>query len=252
MSARPMLSVLIPAHNEQAGLAHCVNMLITQLEALNVDSELLIVDDGSQDGTGPMADAMAVDEPRLHVLHHPRNEGIGAAFKTGVTHAQGEWLILIPADLALDPSELSKYLAAAHDADVVVGNRSDVSDYTLFRRLVHAVNIRLIQVLFQMPLHQYQYISLYRLATLSEIDIEFTGSAFFLAEILIKARALGARLIEVNIRYLPRRTGQATGARWRQIAYTLRDIGRFWWRWARLGPETASRRRAQSLRLPQA
>jgi glycosyltransferase involved in cell wall biosynthesis len=252
MSARPALSVLIPAYNERAGLAQSVEAVKARLGALNVDWEILIVDDGSRDGTGQIADALAVDVPHLRALHHAKNQGIGAAFKTGVAQARGEWLILIPADLALDPEELRKYLDAARSVDVVVGNRSDISDYSSFRRLVHNANIRLIQVLFQMPLHQYQYISMYRLATLNEMDIEYTGSAFFLAEILIKARALGARLAEVDIRYLPRRTGQATGARWRQIVITLRDIGRFWWRWAWLGPVTASRRRAYALKLPPA
>lgn len=252
MSARPTLSVLIPAYNEHAGLAQCVAAVTARLAALNVDSEILIVDDGSRDGTGPIADGLAVDIPHVRALHHAKNEGVGAAFKTGVAHACGEWLILIPADLALDPEELRKYLDAARKADVVVGNRSDIRDYSSFRRLVHYANIGLIRVLFQMPLHQYQYISLYQLATLNEMDIEYTGSAFFLAEILIKARALGARLVEIDIRYLPRRTGQATGARWRQIAITLRDLGRFWWRWVWLGPVAASRRRAYALKLPPA
>jgi glycosyltransferase involved in cell wall biosynthesis len=242
MNARPTLCVLIPAYNERAGLAFCVETVKVCLAELSVDFEILIVDDGSCDGTSQIADDLAAAAPRLRVIHHRKNEGVGAAFKSGVANARGEWLILIPADLALDPGDLHKYFDAARGADVVVGNRSDVGDYSTFRRLVHYANIRLIQVLFQMPLHQFQYVSLYQLATLREMDIEYTGSAFFLAEILIKARALGARLVEVQIRYLPRRSGQASGAKWRQIVDTLRDVGRFWWRWVRLGPEAASRR----------
>ena len=250
MSDRLALSVLIPAYNERAGLARCVEMVRLQLEALEVEAEFLVVDDGSGDGTGQIADALVAVVPRLRALHHPQNEGIGAAFQTGVANASGDWLILIPADLALDPNQLHKYLDAADQADIVVGNRSDISDYSIFRRLVHYANIRLIQVLFQMPIRQFQYISLYRLGTLHEMDIEFTHSAFFLAEILIKARALGARLVEVEIRYLPRATGPATGARWRQIVATLRDVGRFWWRWLWRGPVAASRRRTYALKSP--
>jgi|SRR5579859_4820558 len=252
MSTRPALSVLIPAYNERASLAVCVATVKSRLDTLAIDAEFLIVDDGSTDGTAQIAEAVAAEMPQLRVIHHPHNRGIGAAFKTGAAAAAGEWLILIPADLALDVAELGKYLEAAPGADVVVGNRSDVSDYSIFRRLVHVANIRLIQVLFQMPLHQYQYISLYRLALLHEMDIEYTDSAFFLAEILIKARALGARLAEVSIRYVPRRAGRATGAHGRQIIYTLRDMGSFWWRWAWRGPQTASRRRAPALKSPPA
>ena len=250
MSGRLALTVLIPAYNERAGLALCVDAVRVKLAALGVEAEILIVDDGSIDGTGLIADVLAADDPRLRALHHPNNRCIGAAFTTGVANARGEWLIFIPADLALDPAELHKYLDAARAADIVVGKRSDINDYSGFRRLVHYANLRMIQVLFQMPLHQFQYISLYRLATLYGIEIEYSRSAFFLAEILIKARALGARLVEVEIAYLPRTTGQATGARWRQIAGTLQDMGHFWLRWVWLGPAAASRRRAQALKSP--
>lgn len=250
MSGRPALTVLIPAYNERAGLAPCVAAVRAELGALAVDAEILIVDDGSRDGTGPVADGLAAETPLVRALHHAYNQGIGAAFTTGVANARGEWLILIPADLALDPAELRKYLDAAHAADIVVGNRLDISDYSGFRRLVHYANIRLVQVLFQMPLRQFQYISLYRLDILRDIEIEYSHSAFFLAEILIKARVLGARLVEVDIRYLPRTTGQATGARWRQIFGTLGDMGRFWLRWMRLGPVAASRRRVPALKSP--
>lgn len=244
------LSVLIPAFNERAGLAGCVDAVRVQLAELELDAEILIVDDGSSDGTDSIAEALAAGVTHVRVVHHPHNRGIGAAFMTGVANARGEWLILIPADLALDPAELHKYLDASQAADIVVGNRSDISDYSGFRRLVHYANIALVRVLFQTPLHQFQYISLYRLATLRSLEIEYSGSAFFLAEVLIKARALGARLVEVEIRYVPRTSGQATGARWRQIAGTLLDMAHFWCRWVWLGPVAASRRQTPALKSP--
>ena len=241
---RPTLTILIPAYNEQAGLAQSVEVLNGRLAALKVDAEILIVDDGSRDGTPEIADGLARDQAQVRVVHHPMNQGIGRAFQTGVANAHGDWLILIPADLALEPDEFHKYLDASHQADIVVGNRSDVSDYSVFRRLVHYTNIWLIRLLFQMPVHQFQYISLYRMEVLRAFDIEYVDGAFFLAEILIKARALGAQLVEVPIRYSPRRTGRATGARWPQVVRTVSDMLRFWWRWVRLGPASAARYRA--------
>ena len=250
MNGRPALTVLIPAYNEHEGLATCVEAVRVQLAAMSINFEFLIVDDGSSDGTGQIADRLAADLPGLRVVHHAQNQGIGGAFRTGVANAGGELLILIPADLGLVPTELPKYFEAAGAADIVVGVRSDVSDYSAFRRLVHYANIRLLQLLFGVALHEFQWISLYRLATLKNIDVEYCASPFFFAEVLIKTRALGARLVEVKIRYLPRRTGQATGAHWRQIAGTLRDISLFWWRWLWLGPVTASRRQVPALDPP--
>lgn len=232
----PFLSVVMPAYNEEAGLAHSVELLLAKLDELGVDAEILIVDDCSTDRTGHIADELAQAHRRVRSLHHTVNRGIGGGFVTGVAQAEGEWLILIPADLALDLDELPKYLAATAHADVVVGIRSDRSDYTLFRRLVSWVNIRTIQVLFGMPQRQFNYISLYRLDVLREIEIEYWQSAFFFAEIMIKAQALGRRLVEVEIQYIPRVSGQATGAKLRLIGETARDVLHFWLRWRRLRP----------------
>jgi glycosyltransferase involved in cell wall biosynthesis len=235
--------VFVPAYNEGDGLPHCVAAVHARLAALQVAAEVLIVDDASRDQTAAVAQALLADYPGTRYLRHTVNGGIGAAFLTAVANAYGEWLILIPADLAMDLDDLSHYLAAAQSADIVVGNRSDISDYSLPRVLVHYANIGLIRLLFGMPLRQYQYISLYRLATLRQLEIEYAGSAFFLAEVLIKARALGARLAEVEVRYVPRTTGRATGDKLLLVVTTIRDLFRFWVRWVRLGPRAASRRR---------
>ncbi len=152
---------------------------------------------------------------------------------TGFAQAKGEWLILIPADLALDLDELRKYLDAAQDADLVVGLRSDRGDYTLFRKIVSWINIRSIQWLFGMKQQQFNYISMYRLDALREINIEYWRGAFFYAEIIIKAKALSCRLKEIQVRYVPRASGEATGAKPGLVLHTARDMLRFWWRWVR-------------------
>jgi dolichol-phosphate mannosyltransferase len=196
-----------------------------------VDAEILIVDDHSQDGTSQLADELAREYERVRCTHHERNLGIGGTFRTALGQARGEWMILIPADLALQPSELERYFEAAQHADIVVGLRSDRSDYTWARRLVSWTNIHLIRALFGMKLRQFQYISMYRLDTLRQIDIEYWHSAFFLAEILIKGRDLGYRLVEVEIRYAPRLSGKPTGAKVKLVFLTVADIFRFWIRW---------------------
>ena len=238
----PFLTVFVPAYNEQHNLAHCVEVVIAKFGALHVSVEVLIVDDHSSDDTGAVADQIAVEREQVRVIHHEQNGGIGAAFHTAIQHATGEWLILIPADLALEPSDLRRYIEAAPQADVVVGLRSDLSDYNFARRLIHETNIFLVRRLFGTPLRQFQYISMYRMQVLRSLEVEYWRSAFFLAEILIKAQALGFRLVEVEVLYAPRLAGRATGAKLRLVFLTLWDLFRFWLRWVRLGPEKASKR----------
>jgi glycosyltransferase involved in cell wall biosynthesis len=224
----PFVSVVIPAYNEEENLPTTIRVLIEKLTGLVPSFELLVVNDASRDQTGLMAERLAAHDSRVRVFHHPENRGIGGGFVTGVQNARGEWFMLIPADLALDPDELIKYFNAAQAADVIIGIRSDKSDYTLFRRLVSATNIRLVQLLFGMRESQFQYISLYRARLFREIEIEFYHSAFFFAEILIKARARGYRLTQVDIRYIARAAGRATGANLGLILRTGGDMMRFW------------------------
>jgi glycosyltransferase involved in cell wall biosynthesis len=240
MNGKPRLTVLMPAYNEARGLAQSVGLVLAKLREMAIPAELLIVDDCSRDGTAEIADALAAAEADVRVIHHPENRGIGGGMVTGCAAARGEWLILIPADLALDLDELNKYWDAAQQADIVVGIRSDRSDYDLMRKVVSWVNIRAIQVLFGMRQRQFNYISMYRLDALHELRIEYWHSAFFYAEIMIKATALGRRLVEVDIQYVPRDSGEATGAKPIFILRTMTDMVCFWLRWVRMGPKGAA------------
>lgn len=229
-SGSPFLSVVVPAYNEEGTLPQTIPILTERLSACVPSFELIVVDDASRDRTRAIAEHFAANDSRIRAVHHSENQGIGAGFCTGLRHACGEWLILIPADLALDPTELPRYFDAAQKADVVVGLRSDKCDYSMFRLIVSWANIFLIHLLFGMQERQFQYISLYRTRTLREIEIEFSNSAFFLAEILIKAKARGYRLTQVEIHYLPRQAGRATGANWKLILHTVQDMFTFWQR----------------------
>ena len=232
----PWLTVLMPAYNEETCLEGSVSQVVARLSQLQIPSEILIVDDCSTDRTGEIADALAEryrgdGTTTVRVCHHQLNQGIGGGVRTGITEARGQWLILIPADLALDLADMDKYLDATPTADIVVGIRSDRRDYTVFRRLVSLVNIGMIRFLFRLKLHQFQYISMYRLMVLRSMDIQYWHSAFFHAEILIRARDLGYQLTEVKIHYIPRASGSATGANWRLVSRTGRDMLQYWAKW---------------------
>lgn len=227
----PYLTVLMPAYNEEQNLVPNATTVMERLSALAVDYELLIVDDGSRDATPQLADELAERSPRVRVVHHPQNMGIGRALYTGFGHAQGEFTIFIPTDLAMDLDDLPRYLHAARHADVVVGLRSDRRDTPLARQAISLINICLVRLLFWMPIHQFQYICMYRTRFLQEIRIDSPDSAFVQAEVLIKARDLGYRLVEVEVGYLPRAGGSARGARLGLVLKSTRDLFHFWVRW---------------------
>jgi glycosyltransferase involved in cell wall biosynthesis len=230
-----LLTVFIPAYNEEDNLKGCVIAVESALEKKGIQFEILVVDDASRDQTGAIAEGIILQDTRVRVVHHQQNLGIGGGFCTAVEKAQGDWLLLIPADLAMDLNDLHLYLEAAAQADVVVGLRSNLDDYSPFRKLVSWINIHLVRLLFGMKERQFQFISMYRLSVLRAMQIEYSHSAFFLAEVLIKAKAMDKRLVEVEIRYIPRRAGRATGVSNTAIVYTIRDMFHFWLRWVRFG-----------------
>jgi dolichol-phosphate hexosyltransferase len=116
------LSILMPVYNEEERIADALK------QALAVDYpcdiEMVVVDDGSRDGTAEVLSA--VDDPRLRVITHQRNAGKGAAIRTAVTNAEGEYMVILDADLEYDPQDIPKLLAPVLDgrAKVVYGNRT--------------------------------------------------------------------------------------------------------------------------------
>ena len=225
----PYVSVVVPAYNEEENLRPTVMQIAAKLDELKTTFEVVIVNDGSTDRTREIAEGLAEADGRIRLINHPCNMGPGSGVFTGMEASRGEFIIFIPADLALDLDELHKYIDASRECDLVVGIRSDRRDYSLFRKFVSYVNIALIKVLFGMKERQFNYIHMYCRTMLNRINIE-SRSVFITAEIMIKARDLGYRLKEVDITYVPRTAGQATCGNPGTIIDTVKDLFKFWWK----------------------
>src|SRR5690606_8473914 len=111
----------MPVYNEQDHVAEALKQ--TLAVDYPCDIEVIVVDDGSRDGTAEVL--RTIDDPRVRVFTHPRNRGKGAAIRTGAHHAEGDYLVIMDADLEYDPQDLPKLLAPVMDgrARVVYGNR---------------------------------------------------------------------------------------------------------------------------------
>lgn len=230
MNTQLYLTVLIPAYNEQEGICKTITSLTAQLERIALPYEILIVDDGSQDQTVEIVQRQMLSNPHVRLVQHGRNMGIGAGIKTGIAEARGEFMIFIPADLAMKPEQIIRYIEASSHAEIVLGNRSDRRDYTLIRKIVSWSNIFLLRTLFGLQQHQFAYINLYRTSVLKKIRIE-THGVFISHEMIIKARDLGSKITEIEVDYVPRDTGKAQGARLSTVLQALRETWRFWFTW---------------------
>ena len=138
---KPHISVVIPAYNEEENLRPTIESVRAKLDELETTFEIIIVNDGSADRTQEIAEQICEDDGRARLINHPCNIGPGSGVFTGIEAAAGEFVIFIPADLALEPDDLGKYIETSRDCDLVVGIRSDRRDYSPFRKIVSYVNI---------------------------------------------------------------------------------------------------------------
>ncbi len=124
MSGRPYLSIVIPAYNEEDRLGVSLPLIETYLRERGIDAEILVVDDGSTDGTAAMASAFLRGKPG-RVLRQPENRGKGAALRRGVLEAEGRWVLMTDADLSSPIEEHARLseIARDEDLDVVFGSR---------------------------------------------------------------------------------------------------------------------------------
>ena len=124
MDSPPQLSAVVPAYNEVESLPQLLTELRAALDGAGQPWELVLVDDGSTDGTGELLRAEAARDPRLAVVRFEKNAGQSAALAAGLQRARGDVVVTLDADLQNDPADIPDLLAALAGADVVSGVRA--------------------------------------------------------------------------------------------------------------------------------
>jgi glycosyltransferase involved in cell wall biosynthesis len=224
------ISIVIPAYNEQATIVAVVDEAREVLQALTREYEVLVVDDGSTDGTGELADQAAANDPaHVRVLHHEVNRGFAGAIKTCYANASKDWVFLAPADKQVDLSELGNFVALTDGADIVVGYRKHRAD-GLRREANSYVFHLLCRIFFGIRLKQISTSKLYRRSLLQSLPLQAApSSAMIEPEVIFQAVQRGARMVEVGMNHYPRAAGKPKGTGARMIFNTFGEMFRLWW-----------------------
>lgn len=205
--AQPRLSVLMPAFNEANRISANLLETIASLDVFEPHSEIIVIDDGSADGTYEEVQVLAALYPRRIVaIRLDMNEGKGGALRAGVKAARGDLLAFLDADLDLHPRQLELFIRmmTTRDADVVIGSKMhpDSSvDYPASRRILSAGYYQLIRLLFALPVRDTQTgLKLFRAEALRTniADLQVRGFAFDI-ELLALIQRAGFRIIEAPI-----------------------------------------------------
>lgn len=167
------LTVAILAYNEEANLRWVVDEMTKELSSIQEPWEILVVDDGSTDGTGRLADELSREDPRIRVIHHEVNRGLGGGYRTGLDEAKGTFLTFFPADGQFAPDIITRFYRQMGDLDMLLGYLPN-SKRPLFARAASTAEKILYRVLIgRMP--KFQGILMFRTALLKEIKLELSG-----------------------------------------------------------------------------
>ena len=203
--AGPEVSVIIPLYNEEENVRPLLEQLFAQLAALPFSFEVLVIDDGSTDGSYRALQLAAEERPQLKVIRFRRNYGQTAAMMAGIDFASGRTLISLDADLQNDPADIPTLLAKLDEGfDVVSGWRQDRKDAPFRRTLISRVANRVISTISGVRLNDYGCtLKAYRSDVVKGIKLYGEMHRF----IPIYARWMGARVTEVPVQHHPRTRG---------------------------------------------
>ena len=229
MTRLARLSYFFPAHNEEANLAGLVEEALATLPTLADEFEIIVVNDGSKDATGRIADELTAANPGLvRAVHHPTNLGYGAALRSGFRAARHDHVAFTDGDRQFkvaDIGRLIERIAEPDRPDAVVGyriKRADPLVRTVYARLYRLAN----RIFFGLKVRDVDCAcKLFRREALEGVAVE-SGGAFFSAELLIKLRAAGRTVVEVGVPHHARTAGSPTGAKPSVIFRAVRDFWR--------------------------
>src|SRR4051812_7377858 len=219
------LSVFVPAYNEVGNLAPTVETIMRALSVSVEDYEVIVVDDGSTDGTHEVADALAARFPEVRVIHNSRNMGLGYGWMRAVEAATRGSFIFVPGDNTWPYRSLMELFGNLGKADVVTSFTTNPGVRNPVRRLLSAVYTTSLNALFGLKMQYYHGLTIYPTELLRAHPITTYGFAS-MAEALLRAIHEGRSFIEVACAIEERATGRSKALTADSLTNIVSTIGR--------------------------
>ena len=224
------VSAVFPAYNDGGTIASMVTAALLALRQVTDDYEIIVTNDGSRDYTGQVLDELTVRYPELRVIHHPANQGYGAALKTGFAAATKDWVFYTDGDAQYNPLELVDLARALRPGvDAVNGYKLARND-SLLRIVIGKAYHHLVALLFGIRIRDVDCdFRLIPRKVLNEIELESVSGAICL-ELVKKIQDLGYVFAEVPVHHYSRKYGTSQFfSPWR-ILRTFRQLGGLYWK----------------------
>lgn len=225
------LSVFFPLFNEEGSIKNSVEKAIRVLDTLKIEYEILLINDGSSDRTGQIAEELSSKNSKIKVIHHPKNLGYGEALKSGFYNARYDTIVYTDGDGQFDFSEIHKFLDKIQDYDLVIGYRIKRQDP--FFRILFKKGWKLsLWAAFGLTLKDVDCgFKMIKRSVLEKIPhLESSRGAMINAELAIKAKKYGFKVTQVGVNHYPRLSGKPTGVNIRVIIKSYLDLLKLWWK----------------------
>lgn len=228
----PEISVFFPAYNEEKNLRNTIEKTVAVLKRIARKWEVLIVDDGSKDGTGQIAQGLARKyKNKVKVITHSRNRGYGAALKSGFYNSRYRWIAFTDSDGQFDFSEIVNFIKKQKEtsADLVIGYylKRQVSSLRILGSGIWQLAVLL---LFGLKVKDidcgFKLIRRKVIQTIPKLEAE--RGPFISSELLIKSKKSGFKIVEIGVHHYPRKLGKATGTNLNVIFSGLSDLIKLW------------------------
>lgn len=222
------ISICIPAFNEEKTIEKTVKEALSVVINITKDFELVLVDDGSKDGTGRIMNTLSKRNKRIKVYHHQKNKGFTGAMKTALYSAKKHLVFLAPADGQFNFDELPKFIEAIRGYDVAIGYRTENEEGVM--RRVNSWGFHLLsRYLFGIHFKEFSSVFLWRRRVIESIEINSDDrSGMFLTEFFYKAIQKKYKFVEVPITWRKRWGGKAKGGGSLMIVKTFLAMIKFW------------------------
>jgi glycosyltransferase involved in cell wall biosynthesis len=227
-TGRPSMSVFFPAYNDEGSIGHMITTALELLPRFADDYEVIVVNDGSADGTAAVLDGLAKTHSKVRVVHHVRNRGYGGALRSGFLEATKDLVFYTDGDAQYDVRELEKLIPLMTEGvDVVNGYKIKRSD-SKRRVLLGAMYKFLARLLFRLPIRDVDCdFRLIRRTVIQEIELNST-SGVVCTEMIYKLHTRGAVFAETPVNHYPRRHGQSQFFTLRRVGKTAVDFFTLW------------------------
>jgi glycosyltransferase involved in cell wall biosynthesis len=219
----PAISVFLPSHNEEGNVERVVRSYLAELPRVADDFEIIVVDDGSRDRTGEIAERLAAEDSHVKVVRHRVNQGYGGAVISGIRAATKQYVLLCDGDGQFDPSDLERLTPFVPEYDVVAGRRVRRADH-LIRRINGKAWTVLVRVLLGITISDIDCgFKLFKREKLEGMDLRAHG-AMISTELMARLAGRNAKVIEVDVKHLPRLTGEQSGANLKVVARAFKEL----------------------------